>query len=210
MILTKYGHACFTIEKVGRLLVVDPGAYTEDIGAPENVVGIIVTHEHADHFDVNALGALIGHNPDALIFAPESVTTQLGDTLPNKTVAPDDEVSVGPFSLTFYGGEHAEIHASLPPITNIGVMIDEKVYYPGDSFVLPHKPVDVLALPVAAPWLKLSDTIDFLAEIKPRLIFPTHDAVLSDIGKSLPDKMLPAIAEKNGATYQRLHEPIEI
>ena len=210
MKLTKFEHACFTVEKDGKMLIVDPGAWTTDLGSPENVVAIVITHNHQDHFDPNTLGALIAHNPDAIIYAPEDVTEQLGTALPNKTVAPGEIVEITPFSLEFFGGEHAIIHPDMPHPMNIGVLIDEKLYYPGDSFVTPKKPVEVLALPVTAPWLKIQEAFDFLTEIKPRLVFPTHDAIASEAGKQLPDRMVPIFAEKVGATYQRLVEPIEI
>jgi len=210
MILTKYEHACFTVEKDGKLLVVDPGVWTTDLPALESVVAIVVTHEHPDHFDVNALGAIIGHNPDARIYAHENITRQFGDTLPATAVVAGEGIEAGPFKLEFYGGEHAVIHPDMPVVANLGVMVNGKIYYPGDSFTLPERPVDVLALPTAAPWLKISETFDFLMNVKPRLAFPTHDAISSDVGKQLPDRMVPMFAEKVGTTYQRLHEPIEI
>jgi L-ascorbate metabolism protein UlaG (beta-lactamase superfamily) len=210
MILTKYEHACFTVEKDGKLLVVDPGGWTTDLPALESVVGIVVTHEHPDHFDVNALGAIIGHNPDARIFAHEAITRQLGDTLPNTAVVAGEGIEVGPFRLEFYGGDHAVIHPDMPVAANLGVMINGKLYYPGDSFVLPDREVDVLALPTVAPWLKISETFDFLTAVKPRLVFPTHDAISSDAGKQLIDRMVPTFAEKVGTMYQRPTGPIEI
>lgn len=210
MKLTKYEHACFTIEKDGKLLVVDPGGWTTDLPALESVVAIVVTHEHADHYDLNALGALIAHNPDAVIYAHADITKQFGDTLPSQAVAAGDKVNIGPFILEFFGGTHATIHPDLDLVANLGVMVNDKVYYPGDSFTVPEKPVDVLALPVTAPWMKLSEAIDFVAVVKPRFVFPTHDAIASDNGKALPDRMVPMFAEKAGATYQRLTGPIEI
>ena len=210
MRLTKYEHACFTLEKDGKLLVVDPGAYTTDLPALESVAAIVVTHEHADHFDVSALGAIIAHNPDARIFAHESITRQFGDTLPHSSVVAGEGIEAGPFKLEFYGGDHAVIHPDIPGIANLGVMIDGMVYYPGDSFTQPKRPVDVLALPTAAPWMKMSEAFDFLTTVKPRLAFPTHDAISSDAGKQLADRMMPMFAEKVGATYMRLTEPLEI
>lgn len=210
MRLTKYEHACFTLEKDGKLLVVDPGTFTTDLPALENVVAIVVTHEHSDHFDPTALGALIAHNPDAMIYAHEAITRQLGDTLPNHSVAPGETIESGPFTLEFLGGEHAVIHPDIPIVANLGVMINDRLYYPGDSFNRPGRPVDVLALPIAAPWMKMSEAFDFLMEVKPRLAFPTHDAIASSIGKSLADRMAPMFAEKAGAVYQRLEAPIEI
>ena len=68
--------------------------------------------------------------------------------------------------------------------------------------------MDTLALPVGEPWLKINDSIDFLRDINPRLVFPTHDAVLSDIGKNLPDRIIPGLVPD--VTYQRLTTPIEL
>lgn len=210
MKLTKYQHACFTLEQDGKLLIVDPGVWTTDLDSPENVVAIVVTHEHPDHFDPNALGALIAHNPDAVIYAHENITRQFGDTLPHQAVSAGETISVGPFALEFFGGEHAVIHPSMPVVANLGVMINGVVYYSGDSFTKPDKPVKVLALPVTAPWLKISEVMDFLTDVKPDLAFPTHDAIASDFGRALPDRMLPGFAESYGGKYQRLDSPIEV
>lgn len=214
MKITKYEHACFTVEHQGKLLVVDPGAYTTDLAAPENVVAIVVTHEHADHFDVAALGAIIAHNPDAVVIAHGDITRQFGannETLPYKTVTSGDEVKVGPFDLRFFGGEHATIHPDIPQIANLGLLINDTIFYPGDSFVDPGVQVKVLALPVAAPWLKISESIDYLLAVKPSIVFPTHDAILSKAGKGLPDTMIPPFAEKVGATFKRIDDaPLEI
>lgn len=210
MKLTKYEHACFTVEKDGKLLVVDPGAYTTDLPALESVVAVVVTHEHADHFDPTALGAIVAHNPEAVIYAHHDITRQLGDALPTQVVAAGTSVNVGPFNVRFYGGDHAVIHPDLPVPTNLAVMINDTLYYPGDSFFVPDLPVDTLALPVAAPWMRIGEAFDFLTAIKPRLAFPTHDAIASQAGKGLADTMTPSFAKKVGATYQRLHEPIDI
>lgn len=214
MKITKYEHACFTVEHEGKVLVIDPGVYTTNLTVPENVVGVIVTHEHPDHFDVAALGAIVAHNPEAAIIAHQHITRQFGisgETLPYKTVDVGDTVTVGPFNLAFYGGEHAVIHADMPRVANLGVMINDKIFYPGDSYVEPKKEVDVLALPVSAPWLKISESIEYLLSVKPRIVFPTHDAILSPTGKALPDGIIPPFAEQIGAKYQRIDDaPIEI
>lgn len=214
MKITKYEHACFTVEHEGKLLVVDPGAFTTNIGSPENVVGIVVTHEHADHFDPAALGALIAHNPDALVIAHKNITRQFGDhdeTLPYQSVAAGETFDVGPFHLEFFGGEHAVIHPDMPVVANLGVMINDAIFYPGDSFVNPGKPVRVLALPVGAPWLKIQEVIDYTRKVRPSIAFPTHDAVLSKNGKALPDRIVPHLTEHLGIIYQRIDTaPLEV
>lgn len=54
--------------------------------------------------------------------------------------------------------------------------------HPGDSFYIPFEQIDVLALPSAAPWMKLSESVDYLRAMAPRVAVPIHQAVLSDAG----------------------------
>lgn len=203
MNIVKYEHACFTVEKSGQLIIIDPGVFTTDFITPENVVAVIVTHEHADHLDLEQLAAIADKNPEVMIFGPESVTAKL-ESLPNHPVMTGDVIEVGPFSLEFHGSHHAIIHGSIPSIPNLGVLINELIYYPGDAFTLTHKPVDTLALPIAAPWLKVSEAIDFMNLIKPRLAFPTHDKILSPEGKTIVDRLLDAKAQEQGIVYRRI------
>lgn len=203
MKLTKYKHACFTVEQAGQVLVVDPGEWSEDFIASNNIAAIVITHEHADHFDPDTLATIFDKNPNSILISLPAIV----DSMPNhksQAVQPGDKIEIGPFRLEFFGGKHAVIHDTIPIIDNIGVFINETVYYPGDSFALPNKPVDVLALPVGAPWLKISETIDFLATVKPLFAFPTHDAVLSDAGKSIADGRLPTIAQQFKGEYKRI------
>lgn len=203
MKLTKYEHACFTVEKDGKLLVVDPGVFTHDLGSPTGVVAIVITHEHPDHFDIEKLRRIITQNPDAVIVAHASITAQVAE-LPTRSVTTGERISVGPFGLEFFGGQHAVIHTSFPTIANLGVMIDDKLYYPGDSFALPDKPVGTLLLPVSAPWLKVSEVLDFVSTIQAHRIIPTHDAILSDTGKALLDRIVSTHGATTGSMYQRL------
>ena len=210
MKLTKYAHACFTVEKNNQILVVDPGNLSPDFHAPSSVTAIVITHEHADHFDSSILEEIINTNPDAVVIAHPSLTEKM-ELLPTVSVLPGEKYNVGPFNLSFFGGEHALIHESLPIIPNLGVLINDTVYYPGDSLVAPGtRPVEVLALPVAAPWLKVSETLDFLRAVKPRIAFATHDAILSSDGQQVVDRMVQAIATAQDTHYLRIDEPLTI
>jgi L-ascorbate metabolism protein UlaG (beta-lactamase superfamily) len=203
MKLTKYGHACFTVEQAGQVLVVDPGEWSGDFVASNNIAAIVVTHEHADHFDPDTLAAIFDKNPNSILISLPAIVDSMPDHK-SQAVQPGDKIEVGPFNLEFFGGKHAVIHDTIPIIDNIGVFINETVYYPGDSFALPNKPIDVLALPVGAPWLKISEAMDFLATVKPLFAFPTHDAVLSDIGKSIADGRLPTVTQHFKGEYKRI------
>ena len=209
MKVTKYEHACFTVEKDELLVVVDPGGFTTDFIAPENVAAIVITHEHQDHYDPEQIAAIIDKNPDALIIAHESITSKI-EAFETHAVSAGDIFPLGPFTLEFFGGTHAAIHPDIPRVANLGVMINDLLYYPGDSFTLPQRSVDTLALPAGAPWLKMSEAIDFMIAVQPRLVFPTHDAVLSGNGQSISDRLLGGFAKSSGIEYKRLEQPIDI
>jgi L-ascorbate metabolism protein UlaG (beta-lactamase superfamily) len=202
MKLTKYEHACFTVEKDGKVLVVDPGGYTTDFIAPEAVVAVVITHIHGDHFDHDLLDSIIDKNPGALIIGPEDVVKQI-EAFETRSVDAGDSIEVGGFNLEFFGGQHAVVHPSLPVAQNVGVLINDLIYYPGDSFAIPEgREVDTLALPVAGPWMKISEAIDFALKVKPRFMFPTHDAVLSDVGRALADGTVPKLVAE--PDYRRI------
>ena len=41
-------------------------------------------------------------------------------------------------------GEHAVIHSSIPVIDNVGVLVNDTVYYPGDSLFVPEVSFELL------------------------------------------------------------------
>lgn len=210
MELTKYEHACFTVEKDGKTIIVDPGSFTNDLTIPDNVVAIIITHSHGDHLDEALIADIMTKNPQAMIIGPRQVTSALS-SYETRTVHGGDSFAYEGFDLDFYGDDHAVIHPTIPLAQNVGVLIEDRLYYPGDSFTMPEKSVDTLALPIAAPWLKISEAIEFMKSVGARFTFPTHDAILSVTGRQITDNMVSSFAEAAGTDYRRIDgETIEI
>ncbi|MDB5162076.1 MAG: putative Zn-dependent hydrolase [Candidatus Saccharibacteria bacterium] len=211
MHLTKYEHACFVVEKDGKVLIVDPGGLTTDFIMPEDeVVAVVVTHEHPDHLDIDQLTAIADVFPKAVFIGPRDVTAKLKN-FETRTVKGGDNFIIDGIELEFFGDDHAAIHPSWPLAQNVGVMVDERIYYPGDSFVVPEKSVDTLALPLGAPWLKVSEAVDFMLAVAPRFAFPTHDAVLSHEGQSFHGHIISTFAKDADIDFRRIDgETIEI
>lgn len=206
MKLTKFQHACFTIEKDETILVVDPGTFSHDFIIPKHVDGIIITHEHPDHLDAVLVQKILNANPKAVIIGHESITSRYTNS-PTLAVKPGEHYTVGFFDLQFFGGVHASIAEDVVTPPNFGVLIDNSLYYPGDSFTVPEAEgvhIKTLALPISAPWLTFAQTRAFLTAVHPTLAFPTHDGILSEDGKNLAESMVGAFAQKNGITYMRL------
>lgn len=204
MKLTKYQHACLVVEKEHTIIVVDPGSFSRDFIAPHRVDAIVITHEHPDHFDEARVKDLLEAHPKALIIGHETITGRFTEY---QTIAAKigETYTVGAMSLQFFGGQHALVAETMPALPNLGVLFDNRLYYPGDSFAVPEGvQVIELALPISAPWLKISEATNFLARIKPRFAFPTHDALLSDDGKQVIDRLVGIVASSLGTEYRRL------
>ena len=187
MKITKFSHACVRLERDGRVLVIDPGNFSE----PEAVDGadaVIITHGHADHLEPATVRAAYQANRDLVVLAPSDAVdelSELGDAV--TIVGPGERHDVAGFSVATYGGEHATIIEGYPVPQNVGYLVDDSVYYPGDSFYVPGVPVETLFAPASAPWMKIAETIAFVRAIQPGRVHPTHDAILNGTGQALVD-----------------------
>lgn len=204
MELTKLEHAALILEEAGRRLFIDPGAFTTAITDGTRADAIVVTHEHPDHWTREQLDRIVQASPGVTIYAPAGVAAAAGD-IPITVVAHGDSVTAGPFRLRFFGRKHAVIHESIPVVDNIGVLVNDSLYYAGDSFTIPDGvDVNVLAAPAGAPWMKVSETIDYVLAVKPRHAFPTHEMVLSRAGKDMSNQRLAWATEQGGGTFHPL------
>lgn len=204
MRITKFEHAALRIDDQDASLLIDPGMFTSPIDGLERVVAVVLTHEHADHWTPAHLDAVRAGTPDVPIYGPAGVAGAAAD-YDVTAVAPGDTVSAGPFTLRFFGGAHEVIHSSLPVVDNVGVLIDDAVYYPGDSYAVPDGvDVDVLAAPLGAPWLRIGDAMDFVTSVHAGRVFGTHDMTLSDPGRAMHRGHLQRMVEGYGGQFLAL------
>ena len=204
MRLTKFEHAALLLEEAGSKLFVDPGSFTTALTDTANTAAVVITHEHADHWTPEQLNRVIEMNPGVPIYGPDGVAAAAGD-FEITVVHAGDTVQAGPFTLRFFGGKHAEIHSSIPIVDNVGVLINDELFYPGDSFTIPENvEVDVLAVPSSAPWLKAAEFIDYVLAVKPKRTFATHEMVNSAAGKQMANGRIAWATEQNGGEFVQL------
>ncbi|MFD6562939.1 MBL fold metallo-hydrolase [Micromonospora profundi] len=201
MRLTKYAHSCLRVEHDGGVLVVDPGMFS-DPQALDGADAVLITHEHPDHLDLAALRPHLDRRP-VTIHGPASLAGTLGDAAEALSpVAPGESFTAAGVAIRAYGGRHAVIHPDIPVVDNIGYLINDVVYHPGDSLVVPEEtPVDTLFAPIHAPWSKFSEVVDFIRAVAPRRAYALHDALLNDNGLTVLNRQYTALS---GTEYQRL------
>lgn len=207
MKITKHGHACLELLESGERILIDPGFYTESMASVGNVLAVVITHKHDDHCFEQQLTGILANNPELQVYGTDEVRERLSASMPELPVTAvhhGDFYEVGPFTLEFFGDLHQEIHRSIPLIQNCGVMVNDKLYYPGDSYTQPDRSVELLACPSSAPWLKIGDVMDFIAAVKPKRSFATHNALLSDFGHELNNGRIAMVTEAGGGSFEYL------
>ncbi len=183
MLVTRFGHACVLVETEDARILVDPGVFSVDEAFTlEQLDAIVVTHQHADHLDPSRVERLLQRNREAVLLADPETVAQLG--APWRAHRAGDTTDIGTTQLTAVGELHAEIAPQLPRVANVGIFIRSgagtTLFHPGDSYATAPPDVDVLALPLSAPWTKVAETIAFAQQVAPTTAFPVHDCTISE------------------------------
>ncbi|POH74526.1 MBL fold metallo-hydrolase [Arthrobacter glacialis] len=210
MLLTKFTHACVRLEQDGRVLVLDPGIFSESAEALAGADVVLVTHEHPDHYDAAALRQALSDAPRLSIYAPAGVAQDLQNRAPEHAArifvsAAGESFGVAGFAVQCFGGQHAVIHPSMPMVANVGYLIDDDVYHPGDSLIVPHGvSVGTLLVPIHAPWSKVSEVVDFVVSVRSPRAFQIHDALLSEKGLAFTESHVARIGALHGVAFRHL------
>jgi L-ascorbate metabolism protein UlaG (beta-lactamase superfamily) len=106
-------------------------------------------------------------------------------------------VEVGDVAVTAVGSRHAVIHDDIPRIGNVGLVVQAPgvptLLHPGDSYETTPSGIDVLAVPLNAPWSAFKETVDFVRAVAPATAFPIHDGLLNGVGRALYLRQLTAL-----------------
>jgi L-ascorbate metabolism protein UlaG (beta-lactamase superfamily) len=164
-------------------LLLDPGSFSEGFEALEGLTAVCLTHQHMDHLDSERLRRLLDRNPGARVVSDEGSAESLGQAGADVEVVHDgDELDLDGLALAVRGRDHAAVHPDVPVIPNVGYLVGGRLFHPGDALTEPGEPVELLAVPAGAPWLKLADAVEYLRRVAPRVAVPVHEKVLSELG----------------------------
>ncbi|MGB3762597.1 MAG: MBL fold metallo-hydrolase [Ornithinimicrobium sp.] len=196
MLLTHLGHSCVLIDVAGQRLLIDPGGFS-DVEGVRDLSAILVTHTHPDHLDPAAIPALRQENPHAQLWLESEAADRLVSSEPQlqdhvRRMETGEVLEFGPVTVALVGKRHALIHDYAPRPDNIGVVItsdgEPSIFHPGDALDADHpclEDLDVLCVPLNAPWATVGDTVAFVRRLTPRLCVPIHDGLLNDTGRQM-------------------------
>jgi L-ascorbate metabolism protein UlaG (beta-lactamase superfamily) len=199
MRITHLGHSCLLVEYDDVRFLLDPGTLSQDFDFVEDVDAIVVTHQHPDHLDVDRLPALLDGNPKArLLVEPTTVPVLAEAGVTAEPFAAGESAGFGSVTMAGVGGLHAVVHRDIPRIANTGIVLSAEgsatVFHPGDMIDTVPPGIDLLAVPLAAPWCAFKETVDFVRAVAPAVAVPIHDAVVSPAGRAIYLRQTTALA----------------
>jgi L-ascorbate metabolism protein UlaG (beta-lactamase superfamily) len=218
MKIKKIGHCCLVVEIVGKdglvkRIMTDPGGWTTGQVEERNIDIVLITHEHGDHLHTDSLKQVLENNPGCKIVTNSAVKNILvkeniwiegsgnfivleNGELENQGINAEllQTIGVNLFAKTC---DHADIYDGIVPVQNTGYLLADRMFYPGDAYLEIDRPVEILALPVAGPWAKIREVIEYAKRVKPKVVFPVHDGLIKERSitpfRFLPNKFLSEV-----------------
>lgn len=189
------------VELAGARILFDPGNLSEGFEELSGLDAILVTHQHPDHGDTARLPALLAAHPGAVAYCdPQSAQLWADEPWGSRFTAAHtgDAFTIGAVRVDVVGGTHATIHPDIPVVDNASFVLSTgerpgAFMHPGDALFVPEQKIDVLALPATAPWMKLSEGIDYFRAVAPRIAVPIHFAIISRAGRGIYFGQLEAL-----------------
>jgi L-ascorbate metabolism protein UlaG (beta-lactamase superfamily) len=168
-------------EHEGEKLLFDPGNYSfvEGRVIPEtfrDVSTVVITHGHPDHLALDPLKRILALSGADVVTNGEVAAT-LRDEGIEATTIEEGTLTAGAFTLRAIPTPHEAILADTTP-RHTAFLVDERVLNCGDSFadpLLPYAGVEVLIMPVMAPFLTEVGAAAFARRMGPRQVIPVHD-----------------------------------
>lgn len=197
--LTTLGHSCVLIEATGEdgtltRILLDPGTLTPELDPIRGLDAILVTHAHPDHIDPAQVRRVIGDTAVA-VYGDAATSRVLEEGgLPAALALAPGPATIAGVAVEVSEWPHEAIYPGVPVPVDYGYLIAGRIFAPGDAFAVPEFPVEVLLLPTGAPWMKLSEAIDYMRAVAPRLVIPVHDGGLAMAHREMHRNMMNRFA----------------
>jgi L-ascorbate metabolism protein UlaG (beta-lactamase superfamily) len=184
--ISKYIHSCLLFEHEGEKLLFDPGNYSfiEGRVTPEtfrDVSTVVITHSHPDHLALEPLKQILALSDADVVTNGEVAAILQGEGIDATTIE-EGTLTAGAYTLRAIPTPHEAILADTVP-RHMAFLVNDRVLNCADSFadpLLPYAGVEVLIMPVMAPFLTEVGAAAFARRMRPRQVIPVHDGYAKD------------------------------
>ena len=181
MRISKHIHSCLLFEHEGEKLLFDPGNYSfiEGRVTPEafrDVSTVVITHSHPDHLALEPLKQSLALSGADIVTNGEVAAILQGEGI-DATIIEEGTLTAGAFTLRAIRTPHEAILADTVP-RHTAFLVNDRVLNCGDSFadpLLPYAGVEVVIMPVMAPFLTEVGAAAFARRMRPHQVIPVHD-----------------------------------
>lgn len=180
--ITFIGHATLMFSFEGKIIHVDPWTRFTDYRDMPKADIILVTHDHMDHFDKNAIDAL--KKDDTKIVLTEICSKQIdgGIVMKNgdvKTISGIKIEAVPAYNIVHMRSKGHPFHPKGDGNGYILTFGDKRVYVAGDTENTPEmkklKDIDIAFLPMNLPYTMTPEMVaDAAKAFRPKILYPYH------------------------------------
>jgi L-ascorbate metabolism protein UlaG (beta-lactamase superfamily) len=201
------GHGSLLFLFGGKTIYVDPFSRVADYAALPKADLVLITHEHRDHLDPEALASI--RTDRTAVVLSESCAAQVegGIVMRNgqtRTVAGVQVEAVPAYNL-IHRRENGEPYH--PPGVGNGYIVrlsDKRVYVAGDTENIPEmkrlRGIDIAFLPMNLPYTMTPEMVaDAAKAFRPRILYPYHFG-------STDTSRLTTLLEDEGGIEVRIRE----
>lgn len=181
MKITKYPQSAILIEDKGKRVLIDPGKFCYDEDFTPNDWGkiniLLITHEHTDHCQPDAIKIIKESNPNIVILTNNSVKNILAaEKIDSEVISPNEEKEIQGFIIRGIKSIHGDLPNGQPKPEVIGFLIDNKIYNPGDTIYLNEKPqADIVFPPICGTVvMNPEEAAEFSKETGAQIAIPVH------------------------------------
>ena len=176
MKITKYGQSAILIEYKEKRILIDPGSYLFNQVSPEELGKIdiiLITHIHSDHLVPEKVQVIVDNNPEIFVLSNLEVDKILEKA---EIISPGETRTFDNVFIKCIKQKHGNLPDGREGPDNIGFLIDDKIYHPGDTIYMQDKPkAEILFVPICGTVvMDIKDAVKFSRETEAKIIIPIH------------------------------------
>jgi L-ascorbate metabolism protein UlaG (beta-lactamase superfamily) len=200
LVITFVGHGSLVLSHAGKVVHIDPWSQLADYSSLPKADLVLITHDHRDHLDANALkavraaGTVVAASAACAAGLPGAVVLRNGDT---QTVHGVRIEAVPAYNLRHKRPDGPVYHPRGVGNGYVLTFANVRIYVAGDTEDVPEmkalRNIDVAFLPMNLPYTMTPEMVaDAARAFRPRILYPYH------YGETDPQRLVGLLRGEKG------------